>query len=179
MKRRKLEAWLDRGCGECWLRRRQVAEIVEQTLLEADGRDFQMQAWVIMPNHVHLVMDVWDVPLCKLVNGWKGKSSRLANLSLRRRGSFWQVDYFDTVIRDGEHLAKAIGYTERNPNKAALAKDPRDWPWGSARRRDEYARLPWQRGSSPERDLQVASEPKVREVPDLPPTHEDANGEAP
>ena len=49
VKRRKLEAWLDRGHGECWLRRWEVAEIVGKILLEADGRDYRMQAWVVMP----------------------------------------------------------------------------------------------------------------------------------
>jgi hypothetical protein len=49
VKRRKLEAWLDRGHGECWLRQRSVAELVEKTLLGADGSDYQMRAWVVMP----------------------------------------------------------------------------------------------------------------------------------
>ena len=74
-KRKKLEAWLDRGHGECRLRQRNVAELVENILLEADGRDYRMQAWVVMPNHVHLVVDVWGVPLMKLISGWKGRSS--------------------------------------------------------------------------------------------------------
>src|SRR5438094_2158035 len=55
-KRKRLEAWLDRGHGECWLRRHDVAELVEKILLEADGRDYRMQAWVVMPNHVHLLV---------------------------------------------------------------------------------------------------------------------------
>ena len=141
VKRRKLEEWLDRGHGECWLRRHEVAEIVEQVLLEADGRDFRMLAWVIMPNHVHLVVDVWDVPLAKLLNGWKATSSRSANLVLSRQGKFWQDDYFDTLVRDGEHLARAIRYAEWNPAKATLVQDPRDWPWSSARRREQHGRL--------------------------------------
>ena len=137
---------MDRGHGECWLRRRGVAEIIEKILLEADGRDYRMQAWVVMPNHIHLVVDVWDVPLVKLINGWKGKSSRLANLLLRRSGKFWQEDYYDTLIRDEAHLKRADRYTEQNPVKAFLTKAARDWPWSSARHRDEYERLPWQRG---------------------------------
>ena len=145
-KRRKLEAWLDRGHGECWLRRRNVAELGEKILLEADGRDYQMQAWVVMPNHIHLVVDVWDVPLAKLINGWKGKSSRLANALLRRSGRFWQEDYYDMLIRDESHLKRAIRYTEQNPVKAFLMKVAREWLWCSARHRDEYERLPWQRG---------------------------------
>ena len=145
-KRRKLEAWLDRGHGECWLRRREVAELVEKILLVTDGRDYRMQAWVVMPNHVHLVVDVWDVPLVKLINGWKGKSSREANKLFGRRGQFWQEDYYDTLIRDEEHLKRAIRYTEQNPLKAFLAKAAREWPWSSARHRNEYEHLPGQHG---------------------------------
>jgi|SRR6266478_3870979 len=100
-----------------------------------------------MPNHVHLVVDVWEVPPSSLVHQWKGKSSRLANLALSRSGPFWQEDYFDTLIRDEEHLKKARRYTEHNPAKAALVKDPRAWKCSNARRRDEYERLPWQRGA--------------------------------
>jgi REP element-mobilizing transposase RayT len=143
-KRKKLEVWLDRGHGECWLNRPGVAELVEQTLLATDGREYRLQAWVVMPNHVHLVVDVWDVPLGKLINGWKGKCSREANNLLGRRGAFWQEDYYDTLVRDEAHLKRAIRYTEQNPTKAFLAKAAREWPWSSARHRDKYERLPWQ-----------------------------------
>lgn len=145
LKRKKLEEWLDRGHGDCWLGRHDVAELVEKVLLEADGRDYGMLAWVVMPNHVHLVMDVWEMPLAKLIGSWKGKSSRLANAPLRRNGKFWQEDYYDTLIRDEAHLKRAIRYTEQNPVKAFLTKAAREWPWCSACHRDEYERLPWQR----------------------------------
>ncbi len=145
LKRRKLEEWLDRGYGECWLRRPMVAAIVEATLRKGDGRDFRLRAWIVMPNHVHLVVDVWDLPLAKLVFGWKGASSREANRLLLRRGPFWQQDYYDTLIRDDAHLKRAIRYAEHNPVKAFLTKGARDWKWSSARYRDEYERLPWQR----------------------------------
>ena len=146
-KRRKLEAWLDRGHGERWLRRRDAAELVTKVLLEADGQDYRMQAWVIMPNHVHLVVDIWEVPLTKLVHGWKGSASRLANALLHRGGKFWHEDYYDTLVRDEAHLKRAVRYTEQNPVKAFLAKTARQWPWSSARHRDEYERLPWQHGA--------------------------------
>ena len=144
LKRWKLEAWLDRGHGRCWLRQPDLAELVEKALLEADGRDYRMQAWIIMPNHVHLIVDVWDVPLVKLINGWKGKTSRLANVLLRRNGKFWQEDYYDTLIRDEARLKRAIRYIEQNPVKAFLVKAEREWPWCSARHRDEYKRRSWQ-----------------------------------
>jgi putative transposase len=144
VRRGKLEAWLDRGHGECWLRRAEVGDRVESTLREKDGKAYRLQAWVIMPNHVHLVVNVWQTPLAKLLNEWKGCSAHDANRLLGRRGTFWQKEAFDTLIRDSDHLARAIRYTEHNPTKAALVRDIRQWRWSSARLRDQYDRLPWQ-----------------------------------
>ncbi len=145
LRKRKLEAWLDRGLGECWLRRPEVAGQVEQILRAEDGQAYRLRAWTLMPNHVHIVVDVWQTPLARLLHLWKGRSSHAANQLLQRRGTFWEREYFDTLIKDKAHLRKAIRYTEANPMKAGLVRDPREWMWGSARRRDEYERLPWER----------------------------------
>jgi putative transposase len=144
-RRRKLELELDRGHGECWLRRPALASLVERTLRENDGRKYQLLAWVVMTNHVHLVVDVRATPLSKLLNLWKGASSRAANQALGRSGRFWEREYFDTLIRDGDHLKRAVRYTENNPVKAGFAAEPGTWRWGSARWRDEFGRLPWQK----------------------------------
>ena len=143
-KRRKLEAWLDRGHGHCWLSNSGAADIVEKAMLSQDGKEYRLHAWTIMPNHVHVVVEVWEVPLAKLINNWKGRSAREANQLLIRTGPFWQKDYFDALIRDEAHLKRAIRYTEANPVKADLVKAARDWRWNSARHRDKYERLPWQ-----------------------------------
>jgi len=97
-----------------------------------------------MPNHVHLVVEIQNVPLVRLINGWKGRSSREANRLTGSGGAFWQEDYFDTLIRDETHLKRAVRYTEHNPVMAHLAKAARDWLWSSARFRDKYERLPRQ-----------------------------------
>jgi putative transposase len=142
LRRRRLEAWLDRGYGECRLRQPAVASQVEDILHADHGKACHLQAWVVIPNHIHLVVDVWDVPLSKLLNLWKGRSARAANQVLHRRGHFWEREYFDTLIRDAAHLARAIRYIENNPTKAGLAREPKNWPWSSARGRDEFGRLP-------------------------------------
>jgi len=131
-RRRKLEAWLDRGHGECWLRRPAIAGAVMAVLRATDAREHRLRAWVIMPNHLHLVVDVLEVPLAKLMNTWKGKSARAANQLLCRTGRFWQPDYFDTLIRDEAHLRQAVRYVEANPVKAGLAKELDAWLWSSA-----------------------------------------------
>jgi len=140
-RRRQLEAWLDRGHGECWLGKPKVAELVESTLLADHRRIYELRAWVIMPNHIHLVVDVWRTPLSVLVKQWKGATSRQANGALGRSGQFWQEDYWDTLIRDADQLGKAVRYVENNPTEAKMVRDPKAWKWSSARRRDTYGRL--------------------------------------
>lgn len=129
LRRHKLEAWLDRGHGECWLRQCEVARRVEEILRGDNGQTYRLQAWAVMSNHVHLVVDVWETPLSKLLNLWKGRSSHDANNLLKRRGRFWEKESFDTLIRDAAHLGRAIHYTENNPVKAGLIRDPKQWAW--------------------------------------------------
>jgi len=92
-----------------------VAELVEQTLLAEHRQLYALQAWAIMPNHLHVVVDVWKTPLSVLVKKWKGATSRHANRALGRTGQFWQEDYWDTLVRDADHLADAVRYVENNP----------------------------------------------------------------
>jgi REP element-mobilizing transposase RayT len=140
-RRRKLEEYLDRGLGECWLRKPAIAELTEGALRFFDGQRYQLQAWVVMPNHVHLLVDVRDTPLAELVKSWKSFVARAANKLLGRSGEFWEREYLDTVIVDDEHRRTAVRYIENNPTKAKLMLDPKGWPWSSARFRDEFGRL--------------------------------------
>ena len=60
---------------------------------------------------------------------------------LGRRGAFWEADYWDTYMRSTAHELQTIRYTENNPAKAGLVRDPKQWSWSSARFRDAYGRL--------------------------------------
>jgi putative transposase len=140
-RRVELEAYLDRGRGECHLRRSAVARLVEGALFFRHGADYDLRAWVVMPNHVHLLFSVQDVPMWRLVDAWKGYTAKEANKMLGRTGSFWQEGYWDTYMRDCEHEARTRHYIEHNPTKAKLVALPREWPWSSARLRDAYERL--------------------------------------
>jgi len=77
----------------------------------------------------------------KVVKDWKNYTAREANKLLGRRGQFWALDYWDTYMRDSLHELRARDYAERNPVKAMLAREPKDWPWSSARFRDKFNRL--------------------------------------
>jgi REP element-mobilizing transposase RayT len=135
------EAYLDKGRGECHLRQQEIARIVEDSLRFRHGQDYELRAWVIMPNHVHLLFKVFDVPMSQLVDAWKGFTAEQANKILGRRGKFWQDEYWDTFMRDDEHERRTRKYIEANPVKAGLVLDGKEWPWSSARFRDACERL--------------------------------------
>ena len=131
-RQRKLEAYLDLGHGACYLRDPRIADLVQGNLWHHDGSKYRLLAWVVMPNHVHALIEVWGVPLGKIIQNWKTYTAKAANETLRRNGSFWEEDYFDRYIRNEIHHANAVNYVEGNPVKAGLTKVPQDWPHSSA-----------------------------------------------
>jgi REP element-mobilizing transposase RayT len=140
-KRTKLEEYLDRGIGECHLRDPRVAEITEDVMLQFHNKRYELLAWSVMPNHVHVLAHVWNWPLAKMLQSWKSISAVKANRSLKRVGTFWQREYWETFMRNEEQERVAIRYIEGNPVKAKLCQLAEDWPFSSARFRDTFRSL--------------------------------------
>jgi len=132
----QLEAWLDLGHGECHLSDNRVAQLVVEAFRHFDGTRYQLAAWTIMPNHVHVLFDVGQVPMAEVVRSWKQFTATQANKLLKRSGSFWQADYWDTYMRDEEHEERTLRYIRNNPVKAGLVKKWQDWPWTWVRSSD-------------------------------------------
>jgi len=134
VKCRKIEAFLDAGHGQCWLRQPPIAQIVEQALLHFDGQRYHLLAWCIMPNHVHTLIEPFDQwSLSSIVHSWKSYTAKEINKVLQRTGTVWQREYYDRYIRDDSHLAAVINYIHENPVKAGLVDKPWQWPYSSAR----------------------------------------------
>jgi REP element-mobilizing transposase RayT len=131
---RRIQRLLDAGHGACWLRRPEIAALVENALLHFDGQRYRLLTWVIMPNHVHVLIETREGhPLCSVVQSCKTYTARRANALLGRHGVFWGRDYFDRFIRDDRHLAAVIRYIEQNPVRAGLVTRAEEWAYGSAR----------------------------------------------
>jgi REP element-mobilizing transposase RayT len=130
---KRIEGYLDRGRGSAFMKRDDVAALVQSTLLHFDGDRYSMVAWVIMSNHVHvLLLPREPHDLSSIVHSWKSWSANQANKIIGRDGAFWAPDYFDRFIRDEEHLVRAMEYIERNPVKVGLCGRPEEWRWSSA-----------------------------------------------
>jgi REP element-mobilizing transposase RayT len=134
-RRRQIEAFLDAGYGACHLREPYLAALVEATILHFDGSRYRALAWVVMPNHVHVVVEVMTShPVSAIVHSWKSFTAKAANNYLNRTGAFWQREYFDRSVRDERHLSAAIAYIHANPVKARLVDRQEDWRFSSADR---------------------------------------------
>lgn len=107
-RRTKIEEYLDRGRGSCLLRDERAAAVVEENWLHSDGQHYRLLAWVIMPNHVHLLVEIWQTPQSQVIKGWKGFTARRINRTLNRHGKLWQDDYWDRYIRDETHYRSTI-----------------------------------------------------------------------
>jgi REP element-mobilizing transposase RayT len=136
LKREAMEAVLDEHRGAALLRGSDAANAVADVLLANDTNRCRLHAWVIMPNHVHLLLTPMpDVALAVILQRVKGASARAANRVLRRSGTLWQHESWDTAIRSDKHFETVVEYIEFNPVKAGLCERPEDWPHGSASRR--------------------------------------------
>jgi len=119
--------------GPFWLRISPVASIVRDALLHAEQvqRRFALCAWVIMPNHIHLLLTP-SVSLRIITQGLKGFTAHRANQILHRHHQpFWQDESFDHWIRDEYEFQRVVDYTEQNPVKAGLVRRPIQWKWSS------------------------------------------------
>jgi type I restriction enzyme R subunit len=105
----RVEQWLDLGAGSCALRAAAPRNLLTDILMRYQGVRVEHHAWVIMPNHVHLLFEP-RATVASLVKAWKGTSARAIG-----SGILWQKNYRDTLIRDAGHYRRIVRYIRNNP----------------------------------------------------------------
>jgi len=136
---KKYESLLDgQGTGPNWLSNKNIADIVKEALHFRDNKEYDLYAFCIMSNHVHLVFrDLYSnqedqkieetFAVTKILQGLKSYTGLMANRELNRTGSFWHEESYDRLIRNADELNNTIQYTLNNPVNINLVKDLRDW----------------------------------------------------
>jgi REP element-mobilizing transposase RayT len=120
----RLQEWLDAGMGACHLRRSDVRARVERSLLHFDGKRYDIDAFVLMPNHVHAVIaPTHGYDLSMILRGIKGVSANECNKLLGRKSTFWMDESYDHIVRDANELVGFRNYITANPEKAGLKPD--------------------------------------------------------
>jgi REP element-mobilizing transposase RayT len=134
--------------GPLWLKQAEAASIVKEALHHYDGNTYDLLAYCIMPNHVHMVFvllplsvgrfsrtdrnDGTGVPsyiLAGILGSIKKFTARRINKLLDRSGTLWQDESDDHVIRDSNELERTIWYVLNNPVKAGLVDSWKKWSW--------------------------------------------------
>lgn len=123
-----LEIELDAGHGECVLKWPDIAEIVTGALRFFNGQRYELGDFVVMPNHVHLLVgSMARKAMLKQVESWKKWSAIKINEVLGRSGRFWQDESFDHLVRNEASFWKFRQYIAENPVKARLRKGEFVW----------------------------------------------------
>jgi putative transposase len=137
--------------GPRWLSQPEIAEIIKEALHYRNGREYDLFAFCIMSNHVHVVFKPlisksdWQsdlspehrlgcqsdlqTPLSKIMQSLKRHTARKTNIVLGREGAFWQDESYDHVIRDSGEFERIVNYVLENPVKAGLVSKWEDWTW--------------------------------------------------
>jgi len=137
-RRRRVDAWIDAGHGSCVLRIPGIAEMVQGSLLNFDSERYRLLAWVVMPNHVHVLFQpIHGWTIAKIVAAWKKFTARKICDDLRDRmegplAPVWHREYWDRFIRDQRHFEQTVEYIHLNPVKAGLVITAEKWRWSSA-----------------------------------------------
>ena len=154
----KFDGLLDKNkSGPDWLKNEKVAEIVKEAIHNKDEIEYDLIAYTIMPNHVHIaftpivdrdssrslkdnlnnisandinvVQQKKNYLVTEILRKLKGSTSRECNKFLNRTGSFWQHESYDHLIRNSKELMKIVNYILNNPKKANLINNGKVWKW--------------------------------------------------
>ena len=173
---RLLHEELDRSHGSCVLRHALPRHEVIQSLMHFHGERCWLGDFVVMPNHIHALVqpfDGWELEellgsikrwTSRLIGKWLAAQSKsLQPEPMHARERFWQPEFYDRIVRDGAELHRYRRYIADNASKAGLpagqyeyqAADwldsfsPRPHPsLGTLSRGNRYASSTWDEGSS-------------------------------
>ena len=127
---KKYDSLLDKPANKIqYLKQPQIREICKKAIHYYDNKEYKLICYCIMPNHVHLVIDLINNKrlLGDILGSVKKYSARRANKVLGKKGKFWQSESFDRLVRDERELYYVIRYVLMNPVNAGLVENWKEW----------------------------------------------------
>ena len=124
LKRRKDRLYhdaLDECHGRCLLKNLELANIVGEAILHSNLEHYDVDSFVVMPNHVHVLAQFHkDSSLSIVGQSWMRYTARQINALLEESGAFWQPEPFDHLVRSSEQFRYLQQYIANNPRQARL-----------------------------------------------------------
>ncbi len=124
---------LDSGCtGPLYLRMPKIASMIVDAIhyREQALNHYRLHAYVVMPNHVHLLITPL-VLVSRIMHSLKKGTAREGNRALGLTGPFWQDESYDRLVRNDTEFDRIADYIENNPVKPGLAATVEDFLWSS------------------------------------------------
>jgi putative transposase len=116
-----------------WFQAMQVAEIVVGKMVEYRSKgNYLLHDFVLMPNHLHLILTPSNASLEKCMQLIKGGSSFEIRKLRRSKTEVWQSGFHESRVRDWADYQRKRDYVRFNPVTAKLAEKPQDWQFSSA-----------------------------------------------
>lgn len=101
---------------------------------EARAAGVALHAYVLMPNHFHLlVTPTQEGALARMMQSVGRRHVRHFNAQTQRSGTLWEGRYRCAVLQPQAYLLAAMAYLDLNPVRAGLAEAAADYPWSSHR----------------------------------------------
>ena len=112
----KMDEWIDAGYGGCILKEPKTRRIVYDAIHYFDGKQYVLHSFVIMPNHVHILLTpICDIPILNYIGEIKRFTAVRINRLLHIEGKIWQKGTFDRLVRDSTEFQKYWDYIIKNP----------------------------------------------------------------
>lgn len=131
--------------GQHHLKNTNASHILAEKFKQYDGQYYHLLAYTIMSNHFHLLIDTSIqlnnlpkgtlpnnknyTPLSKIMQFIKGGSAYQINKLLNKKGTFWQHESYDHLVRDEQEQSRIIQYILNNPVKAKIVEKWQDYPF--------------------------------------------------
>jgi len=115
-----------------------AADIVLEAILFGRRQQwYYLLSFVIMPDHMHLIIIPRDKNISQCMKSIKGFSARRINSVFDRRGSIWQNGFFDYILDNEEKVLSRMRYIENNPVRKGIATRPERYHYSSMGCREE------------------------------------------
>ncbi len=92
---------------------------------------FIIYGYVLMPNHIHLLLETGEAPLSRIMQSLQFTYTQKFNHRHKKAGHLFQGRYKAILCQKESYLLELIRYIAQNPVRAGLVKRPIDWRWGS------------------------------------------------
>ncbi|MDA1086082.1 MAG: hypothetical protein O2901_03600 [Verrucomicrobia bacterium] len=112
---RRMKHYLDQGHGECWMRHREMRDLVLGAYSHFESERYELGEIAVLPNHTHVIVrPLHGFELEEILHSWKSFTAKEINKHMNRTGPVWQKESHDRLIRDSPELLRTERYVRNN-----------------------------------------------------------------